>query len=443
MFARIFVSFSIATVLAMAVSGAFLLTHQPNLTAQVSRAIPVEALQSCALRVVHAAQRPEDKVNHCTAEYVIGTDNRDLFSRPVPVALVALAAHAKRSNQVELSALPGKTFAVIPVNEADTIPAVIIYNIPSPAGPPMGPVWWQLVPFAFVAAIICYLLTGYIVKPLQRLGLVADDLGVGDLSARTDPALTDRKDEFGDLARTFNRMASRIESLVSNQRMFLAHVSHELGSPLTRINMRLALARRKAAPDLIPDLDRIDKESEQLNHLVQQLLFLARLESGNEFDKQFERFFVSSFLHEIIDDANFEAQQTGRSVRFVRMQDFCVTGHRELLKRAVENVVRNALRFTPTGGTVDVEFFNASATDTGFINVMDQGPGVKPHVLQQIFEPFATSGASGGHSGVGLGLAIARQAVLAHQGEISASNLTNGLLVTIELPVTKARPTAL
>ena len=438
MFARIFISFSAATVLSIAVSGAFVVTHKSDVSAERSRAIPVGQLRSCALSAVHASaakRETKERMPTCGEEYLIDSHDRDAFSRPVAGSMLALVDVARRNNEIELTPLLGKMVAVIPVHDDEAGQIVIVYAIPSPGAPPIGPLAWQLVPFAFAAAFICYFLTGYIVKPLQRLGRVADDLGRGDLSVRTDETLTNRRDEFGDLAKAFDRMAARIESLVLNQKMFLAHVSHELGSPLTRLNMRLALARRKAPAELISELDRIGKESEEINHLVQQLLLLARLESGNEVDTKLEQFFVSSVLNDIIANANFEAQQSGRILRLVRTEDFCVTGNRELLKRAVENVVRNALRFAPQGSVVEVEFFHES--DRGWINIRDEGPGVEPQDLAEIFQPFARSEASGGHAGVGLGLAIARQAVLAHGGEISARNLKRGLVVTINLPITR------
>lgn len=445
-FARIFVSFSLATVLAIAVSGAFLLTHRPNRNAELSRSIPVGELQACTLRASRAlatGRAAYDSAPICKAEYLIAPNDRDLFSRPVPTAVMRLAERARREQDVELASVPGDTVAVFPVHGESGEPIVVVYDMPLPGRPPISPLWLQLVPFAFAAAIICYVLTGYIVKPLQRLGSTADDLGRGDLSARTGAVLSDRRDEFGDLARTFDRMADRIESLVLNQKMFLAHVSHELGSPLTRLNMGLALARRRASPDLITDLDRIGKESQELNNLVQQLLLFARLESGNELDAKLETFFVSSVLRDVVGDAQFEAQQTGRTLRLTGGEDFCVKGHCELLKRAVENVVRNALRFTPQGGVVDMEYLVDADKNKGLINIRDEGPGVAPQELNKIFEPFATSGASGGHSGVGLGLAIARQAVVVHRGEIQAQNVTGGLLVTIKLPIAASFPNAL
>ncbi len=254
--------------------------------------------------------------------------------------------------------------------------------------------------------------------------------------ARIDPSLAKRTDEFGELSRTLNRMAVKIESLVSEYKTFLAHISHELGSPLTRLNIALALARRSAGPHLDQELSRIGYEANSLNAMIQEILLLARLESGNELGRQTTAFAVASLIDEVCADANFEAEELHKRVVVVRQEDFRIAGHRDLLKRALDNILRNGLRFAE--GLVQVAFFQRAGTCVGIIQIQDDGPGVSPGMERRIFEPFVslsktTPEVSGGS---GLGLAIARQAVMANRGTISAHNSAEkGLSIVIELPV--------
>jgi len=276
----------------------------------------------------------------------------------------------------------------------------------------------------------------YVVRPLTRLNTVAEKFGRGDLKARIDAPLATRKDELGDLARTFNGMAERIESLISRYKDFLAHASHELGSPLTRLNIALALARRKASGDLEQEHERISQESDRLNSLVQEMLLLARLESGNEVNKEPSLFDVRAVIEEAHENANFESHQLGKVVTLDGLDGFTVRGYPILLHRAIDNVLRNALRFAKSRVSIQVISFERDAIRVGVIVIRDDGPGIASGQEEAIFEPFLTLSRSedvvGG--GSGLGLAIARQAVLANGGKITAHASTEGgLTVKIEL----------
>lgn len=287
------------------------------------------------------------------------------------------------------------------------------------------------------SGVCCYVLTVYLVKPIIGLGRMAEQLGGGELGTRIEGSLITRKDELGEFSRKFNQMAGEIESLVTRYKHFLAHASHELGSPLTRVNIALGLARKKADPALQPELNRIGHETKRLNMLVQEMLLLARLESGNELSRQTTSFDAALVIEEACADTNFEAAQLGKSVVFEKQDTFQITGHRELLRRAVDNVLRNGLRFARESGTVRVAVTHSANNHTGTVTIVDDGPGVPPEQEELIFEPFVTlpNSATGSNEGSGLGLAIARQAVIVNGGKIFARGSDGGgLSITIELP---------
>jgi signal transduction histidine kinase len=244
--------------------------------------------------------------------------------------------------------------------------------------------------------------------------------------------LLSRRDEIGDLSKTIGQMSSRISGLLSAQKTFLIQVAHELGSPLTRLNVALGLTRRKANRELAPELDRIQKESSELNSMVQQLLSLARLESGLEPEGQ-EAFSLRELVKEVCFDNQLIAAATGKQLHLLSSPPVPMWGYRELLKRALDNVLRNALHFTPVGSSVEMDVFRNPDADLVLIQVRDCGMGVQEGKLDAIFEPFVRG--SSDRSGTGLGLAIAKRAILANQGTIKAVNLDKGgLLIEISLP---------
>jgi two-component system sensor histidine kinase CpxA len=324
-----------------------------------------------------------------------------------------------------------------PVDNAHFIAVAVL---PTRAIPPPPFFWWQFVVAMAVSALSCLLLTRHFVGPVRKLQHCTEAFGRGDLDARPDPVLLKRNDELGDLSKTIGQMAARISKLLSSQKNFLIQVSHELGSPLTRLNLALALARRKAGPALIPELDRIQQESAELNSMVQQLLRLARLESGLEWEGE-ESYSLRELMEEVCYDNQLIADQTGKQLLLLSSPSIQMWGYRELLKRALDNVLRNAVRFTPEGSRVAVNVESSPDGQTVLVQVRDGGEGVQHDKLDAIFEPFVRG--SSERSGAGLGLAIAKRAVLANRGTIRAMNLREGgLLVEISLPCTPSDPVA-
>jgi signal transduction histidine kinase len=288
------------------------------------------------------------------------------------------------------------------------------------------------VAIVLVIAGMAAILAAHLVAPLGRLRRVVDSFGQGDLTARVGST---RKDEIGELSRAFDEMAGRIETLMAAERQLLQDVSHELRSPLARLDVAVDLAL--TSDDRGKSLGRIKRDIGRLSVLVNELLQLTRAEGDpSELDREEVR--LDDLLRGLVEDCALEAEAKGCRLILREVEPCSVGGERELLHRAVENLVRNAIRHTSHGTEVDVslELHEGSAT----IEVRDHGPGVPDEFLAAIFQPFFRveghrSRASGG---VGLGLAIARRAVELHGGRISAANANPGLVVSIHLPHAQA-----
>ena len=292
----------------------------------------------------------------------------------------------------------------------------------------------RLVVSILIAGLVCYLLALYLTNPVKKLQSTVKAFAEGNLEARVSPQLGNRADELANLGREFDHMAERIEGLISSQKRLLADISHELRSPLARLTVALELARKSADGRAISALNRIEQETERVNQLVGQLLTLTKLESGSERVPP-EVVVLEEIVHQVVDDAEYEAKPLHRSVISTELEHCRVRGSVELLRSAIENVIRNAVRYTGEGTSVEVAL--RWRMDTAVLTVRDHGPGVPDAELQHIFQPFyrvseARERASGG---VGLGLSIADRTVKLHGGTIRAENLKDGLIVTIELPL--------
>ncbi|HEX8464508.1 MAG TPA: ATP-binding protein [Abditibacterium sp.] len=296
----------------------------------------------------------------------------------------------------------------------------------------------------FATGLFCYGLARYLAAPVGKIRKAANRIALGDLSARVEPNRFPRgRDELTSLAGDFDAMAERMESLVAAQNRLLGDVSHELRSPLTRLNLALELARRGDEIKRAAAFDRIEREATRLDSLIGELLTLSRLENGLRAENLQRIVDLSALAREVAADADFEAQNAGRGVHVV----FCgpenavsVRGDAELLRRALENVARNAARHTDAGSKVEIAL---QADKSGvLLRVRDHGPGVPDEEIESIFRPFyRVEGArerAEFDRGTGLGLAIAERAAHAHGGKISARNASGGgLEVEIWLPALK------
>jgi signal transduction histidine kinase len=290
------------------------------------------------------------------------------------------------------------------------------------------------------ALLLCWALARYISSPIGKLREATQSLAAGELDARVAGEVGNRRDEISALARDFDVMAERIESLILSQKRLSRDVSHELRSPLARMNVALEIARKKANPETIPVLERIDAESQRLNEMISRLLTLSRLETGaRDFDQR--ELNLRSLVEQVAADADFEATALHRSVAISRADDCRVIGSEELIQSAVENVLRNAVRYTPEGSSVDVSL--VAKNGHAIVSISDQGGGVPEDELENLFRPFYRVGEARDRSsgGTGLGLAIAEQAIKAHNGKISARNSAEGLVVEIALSCAKPAKT--
>jgi signal transduction histidine kinase len=300
----------------------------------------------------------------------------------------------------------------------------------------------RLFAVVLTAGLLCYLLARYIVSPVVKLREVTRRVARGDLSARVGPMLGRRRDELAAMGHDFDQMAGRVETLVSAQGRLLRDISHELRSPLARLSVALDLARKRAGAAATGDLDRIEREAKRLNEMIGQLLALSRWECDGD-RVRLETVDLAALVRDVAADADFEAQGKNCSV-VVKECDECETrGTPSLLLSAVENVVRNAVRYTPEGRTVEISLRCRDEAGEGqaVIAVRDQGAGVPEEALEDIFRPFyrVDDSRTRETGGAGLGLSITERALRLHGGTVKAANIPGGgFVVELRLPAGRA-----
>src|SRR5687767_12573240 len=281
--------------------------------------------------------------------------------------------------------------------------------------------WIRYAALLLTALLVCYALARYLSSPIQKIRRATQKLAEGELGTRVGDKVGNRRDELAVLAKDFDVMAERIESLVTSQQRLSRDVSHELRSPLARMNVALEIAKQKSNGATNPLLDRIEAESNRLNEMISRLLTLSRLETGAQ-DYARAEIDLKALVEHVVSDADFEANAVGKSVRITHADNCRIIGNDELVGSAVENVLRNAVRYTRDGTSVDVSL--KSEDGSAIVSVRDHGGGVPENELKNLFRPFYRVGEARdrGSGGTGLGLAIAEQAVRVHNGRIQAKN---------------------
>jgi two-component system sensor histidine kinase CpxA len=314
-----------------------------------------------------------------------------------------------------------------------------IFATELPAGPraafgmDRAAVLFRFVVALSVSGFICYLLALYLTGPILRLRQAAQQLAEGMLSTRAAASIERRRDELGTLGRDINTMAARIEQLISRQRQLIFDISHELRSPLARLNVALDLARARKAGNL--PFDHMESDLGRLNEMIGRLLTIASLDAA-AVPVEMTSVNMTEIVGQIVNDAGFEAQKRNVVVNMAAPEECYARGNAELLHSAIENIVRNAIRYTTAGTSVDVSL-ELNDKSQVLLVVRGHGQGVPENDLGRIFQPFyrvaeARDRESGG---VGLGLAIVDRVVRIHRGTIHTKNAQPaGLKVVIEIP---------
>lgn len=369
---------------------------------------------------------------------ILDERGQELKHRPLPPALQLAAKQWGEPNEVAF--------------QRTWLAATASYRVRGPSGKeylmlflfPISDVLRDLAPFStwviravvFLAIVVamCSWLSRYLTAPLGALLDASRGFAGGNLKSRVGSGFSQSVPEIRELALGFDEMAARMEFLLERQQRLLQHLSHELRTPLTRLGLSVNMARGVAGEAAIPALNRIEQEAERLNSLIERILRLSRLESGRDL-AALEPIDINDFLEGIVADTQFEAAPQGRTVRLLLCQGGKMVGDRDLLRGAFENVLRNAIRYTPAGSDIEV---SQTLLDAGEIEVRirDHGPGVPEDRLDAIFEPFVRLSPSTSMEGFGLGLSIVKRSVELHGGSVSASNAAGGgLEVRIVLPV--------
>jgi two-component system OmpR family sensor kinase len=292
----------------------------------------------------------------------------------------------------------------------------------------LGPTLVTLLASLLTAVVLAW----YVAKPIRSLRVAFDAVAAGNLGLRVTPLIGARHDELADLGRDFDRMAERLESAMEAQRRLLHDVSHEVRSPLARLQAAVGLLRRKFDREE-PAVERIEEEIVRIDRLVGDLLKLSRIEAGE----------LPELVAEIVADANFEAQPAGRSVLWKNEVSATLRGRPEMLRMAIENIVRNALKHAPQSRDIGIETSIDADRRDYTLRVLDDGPGVPDEELAALFTPFFRSVRASRTDGYGLGLTIARRSIEAHGGTIRAENRAEGgLAVVVVLPLPRTAPAA-
>jgi two-component system OmpR family sensor kinase len=383
------------------------------------------------------------------AVYAVDEQEHELLNRPVPAtALTQARALIPRQPAVvqEISAPNGHRYLLFQAppegfdgtNHIDGAQTLRIFEGRTGFIAPSR----DLIPFLPLLAAICaslifaFLLAWYFAQPIRHLKQAFDAAAEGNLDRRLSLAMGGRRDELSDLGRDFDRMTQKLRALMNSQRRLLHDVSHELRSPLARLQASIGLALQQ--PEKIHEsLQRIAREGGRIDKLVSELLTLSKLETG-VMHTRIEAIDMHDLLAGIIDDAQFEASAKDCSVVWRGQVTGLVDGDPELLQRALENVLRNAVKYSPAGNEITLTTQLDDTTQHLKVSILDQGPGVPESELKLIFEPFYR-GSNTNTAGHGLGLAIAIRIVEAHGGGIGAGNREQGgLQVDITLPVSAA-----
>ena len=361
--------------------------------------------------------------------YIVDGEGSEMLGRDG--ALEQLMDRGTAMDTVDFQDAEGRNYTIFTVNR--TPPATLL--APGPQGTAL-----RLVAAAVISALISYFLARSLVTPLEELRRASRKIAAGDLATRVSKTMPGRQDEIGQLATDFDVMTSRLQAMQQANQRLMQDVSHELRSPLARLSVALEIARKKGAGGIQSEIDRIALESERLESLVNDVLGMLR-ESSETVAKSDEKLDLSLLLSDLVEVVNYEVPEGKPGISWQPPAPCEFQGDRELLWRAMENLLRNALRYTNPDKGVKLDLVINKRKSSVLLQVRDFGCGVPEAELEKIFEPFyrvqeSRDRGTGGH---GLGLSIAANAVQRHGGSIGAENAEGGgLVVSINLPLDQA-----
>jgi two-component system OmpR family sensor kinase len=294
----------------------------------------------------------------------------------------------------------------------------------------ISPLFWITMAIV-ISFIFSGLLAWYFTRPIRELHDAFSAVSTGDLTTRLSPSTLKRKDEFAQLGRHFDEMVSKLHNLITAQQNLLNDVSHELRSPLARMQAAIGIAQQQPEKSSAT-FERLETEIQQMSDLIGELLILSQVDTVENLHTKSDINFLE-LLSEIIDDGRYEATDKHIDIVFNHGHDISINGYEKLLRRAIENVVRNAIKFSNDNSTIQINVIKRDQLIE--LTVSDHGIGVNETTLPYIFDPFVHSDTKN-KGGSGLGLAIAARAINKHAGQIKAQNNNEGgLTITIELPL--------
>lgn len=345
------------------------------------------------------------------------------FTKSMPAQII-FTEHYQAFGPVKVQ-LPEGEFYLYEIDENHQAPFFIRLKL--------MPIWLKII-IALVASLaLSFIFSRNLIAPINHLKQAALKLSEGNLSARAN-INENRQDELGILGRDFNSMASQIEQLITAQKRLLADISHELRSPLTRLKMATGLAQMQAADENQTYLLRIEKEANQLDKMIADVLQVSRLEAKSQ-TLSLHKQSMQIIVDHVLNDAQFEAKQSNKILLVEGQLNLDILCDESLIASALENVLRNAIKYAKNTITIKLD-----VKDAIYIEINDDGSGVEPENLTRLCEPFfrQSDARDRNSGGTGLGLAIAKNAITAHSGSLTLHNQVNGgLSVKIVLPTNK------
>jgi two-component system sensor histidine kinase CpxA len=367
---------------------------------------------------------------------------RDVLERPLLDGAGPVLAQVKASGRSRFRL--GRTWtAASPTSDGATTYTFVMEVHPLRGfvdGTFVNPLIPRLMLGILLVALFCLLLARHITEPIRVLEDAATQIAGGALSVRASPRIAPRRDELGRMAEAFDRMAERIQELIYSQQEMLGHISHELRSPLTRIGVSLELLRR-GDPE---SLDQMQADLDRMNLMIGEILKITRMDlKRHEPEQMRARRLVelTAILDAMVRDATFEAQHQRKQVEFRSDAGCLLLGDAELLRSCCENVVRNALLYTPERSVIEITLTRRGDDNSAEILVRDDEPGVPAEAIPRLFDLFYRVDATRERhpEGTGMGLAIAQRIVTMHGGTIAARNvIPRGLEVRLVLPLLDA-----